>query len=630
MFVRNSGKNISFIMAVLGVLWASMAGAQGLTGLFSEDQGSRDKIVTIRAEWSADSARPGDRVILAVVMDLKKGYHINANAAQIKPIENFKPYPTTIKAVEASREMIVETVYYPKAHPVKLGFAPEDIMTFSDRVVAYLPVKFLEPMTSGRVKMKIEVDYQACNDSQCFFPEQVLLAESIPTAVDGQPPQNINASLFESYRELIDKKAADQVRFDMFGWNFSLDASSILGWGLLLVTAAFGGFLLNFTPCVLPLIPIKMMSLSNVAENRRKCVSLGSFTFLGIFSFWIVLGAAIILVGGFTATSQLFQYPAFTIIIGIILVVMSAGMIDIFTIKPPAFVYRIRPSQNTHTGSFGVGVLTAILSTPCTAPFMGAAAAWAVTRNPATTLSTFAAIGTGMALPYLILSIFPGLIKNVPKTGPASVLIKQVMGLFMLAAASYFIGTGLSAFFASPSTPPSRAYWWAVMLFCAAGGAWVAFRAYRIEMKKKWRFFLTVLGVFLIIGSGAAGNHLTAKESVNWIYYTPDRFDLALRQKKIVVMDFSAEWCLNCKALEEGVLNTRIVSRLLNSRDVAPIKVDITGHNPDGRKLLKKIGHLTIPLLVIYDPNGQEVFRSDFYTIEQVLGAVEKIRNNTS
>jgi thiol:disulfide interchange protein DsbD len=91
-------------------------------------------------------------------------------------------------------------------------------------------------------------------------------------------------------------------------------------------------------------------------------------------------------------------------------------------------------------------------------------------------------------------------------------------------------------------------------------------------------------------------------------------------------MVFSAEWCLNCKALEQSVLTSAPVVEQFTGGDVAPIKVDITGHNPQGKAKLQEIGHLTIPLLVVYSPAGKEVFRSDFYTVEQILAAVDKAR----
>lgn len=109
----------------------------------------------------------------------------------------------------------------------------------------------------------------------------------------------------------------------------------------------------------------------------------------------------------------------------------------------------IHPEQDTLKGSFGLGILAAVLSTPCTAPFMGAAAAWAATQPPASTLAVFVSIGIGMAFPYFLLSVSPHLVSKMPKTGPASVLVKQVMGLFMLAAAAYFVGIGVEVLLSS-------------------------------------------------------------------------------------------------------------------------------------------------------------------------------------
>src|SRR5690606_18971771 len=106
-------------------------------------------------------------------------------------------------------------------------------------------------------------------------------------------------------------------------------------------------------------------------------------------------------------------------------------------------VYRFNPGHDSYVGAVGFGVMTAVLSTPCTAPFMGAAAAWSLTQDAVVTWSTFGAIGVGMAAPYLVLSAYPSLVKRMPRTGPASELIKQVMGLLMLAAGAYFIGTGV-------------------------------------------------------------------------------------------------------------------------------------------------------------------------------------------
>jgi len=130
----------------------------------------------------------------------------------------------------------------------------------------------------------------------------------------------------------------------------------------------------------------------------------------------------------------------------------------------------------------------------------------------------------------------------------------------------------------------------------------------------------------VIVMSVIGGLRLTDKGPINWIYYTPERFNEAVKQEKIVVLDFTAEWCLNCKALEHGVLNTRKIIDLFASDDIVPIKVDITGKNPAGKEKLKEVGSLTIPLLVIYSPDKSIVFKSDFYTANQIVNAVRMAR----
>jgi thiol:disulfide interchange protein DsbD len=255
---------------------------------------------------------------------------------------------------------------------------------------------------------------------------------------------------------------------------------------------------------------------------------------------------------------------------------------------------------------------------------MGAAAAWAATQQPSTTLATFTAIGTGMALPYLLLSAAPGLVEKMPKTGPASVLIKQVMGLFMLAAAAYFIGVGTTAILASPPNPPSKLYWWPVMMFSLSAGGWLTYRTLQIASGKKIKAFFTAFGIIVIAFSAWGAVRFSDQGPIDWEYYTEARYRAAVKEKKVIVMVFSAEWCLNCKAMEQSVLTHPKIIDLFERADITPMKVDITGNNPAGKAKLRKVGNLTIPLLVIFAPDGKQVFKSDFYTVKQILKNVTK------
>jgi thiol:disulfide interchange protein len=218
---------------------------------------------------------------------------------------------------------------------------------------------------------------------------------------------------------------------------------------------------------VLPVIPLKIMSLSAAAGDRVRCLRLGLVMSAGVVAFWLLLG---LLVGGlsdFTTSSQLFQYPLFTIGLGLFIAVMAFGMAGFFSVNLPQWVHSIDASHETMGGSFVMGIMTAVLSTPCTAPLMGAAAGWAAASGSlATVLTVFGTIGTGMAAPYALLSAFPQMARSMPRSGPASDVVKQVMGLLLMAAAAFFIGAGVNGWLPAPS----MVHWWIVGGFGVAAG----------------------------------------------------------------------------------------------------------------------------------------------------------------
>ena len=371
------------------------------------------------------------------------------------------------------------------------------------------------------------------------------------------------------------------------------------------------------------------MGLSASGGNRRRTLILGIWMMLGVVALWLSLGIGIAFISSFTAINQLFQYPSFTIVLGIFIGIMAVGMGGLFTVRLPRAVYSLNPKHDSAFGSFLFGIMTAILSTPCTAPFMGAAAAWAATQDAVLTLSVFGAIGFGMALPYLVLAAFPQLVEKMPKAGASSELIKQVMGLLMLAAATYFIGVGFSGLLQQEGAPPSRMYLWAVVACAIASGLWLAIRVPKVTTSNMARTIFMILGLGLTIVSIPVGIQLTDKGPIDWEYYTPELLQEEREEGHVVVIEFTAEWCLNCKWLETTVLNKPEIVAIFEDEQVTPLKIDLTGNNESGNAFLNDVGGFRIPLLIVYDINGNEVFRGDFYTVKQVLEAIGQAKNPT-
>ncbi len=626
-----------------GILPRPLPAAESEGPLFND---SRDE-VRVRAIADSTIVVPGEDTVIAVIFEHDTGWHIHTDEPEIPPaLGDPEDYVDTEIYFELEATAGVEVhepfIQWPEEHVVKVAFGgtPVDYAVYEGRAIAYLPVTIADDAAIGTVQLRLRPVFQACDETTCLRPSPMpggpgwdeygidIEFDVVPFS-EKTTSTNPDASLFSGFDPTVFSRIhggeapPENVTFDAFGLNFSLDAS---GWGLLLLllVAAFGGFLLNLTPCVLPVIPIKIMALSAGDEHRGRTLLLGTSMMLGIISFWLVLGLLLAFVSGFTATNQLFQYPAFSIGVGLVIAIMAIGMCGLFTIRLPGKLYMFNPRHDSLHGSFLFGIMTAVLSTPCTAPFMGAAAAWATTEPPSTTLLVFTCIGVGMALPYLVLAAFPGLTDRMPKAGPASELIKQVMGMLMLAAAAYFVGVGLSGLMATPPEPPSRGYLWVVSLVVIAGGAWLAIRTWKLTRSWSRRLLFGGIGCLLMVTAVLGGIELTDRGPIDWVYYQPDRYEEALEEGNIVVLEFTAEWCLNCKALEQTVLADPAVVALFADGVAVPMKVDLTGNNTLGNEKLAEVGGLRIPLLIVIAPDGREVFRGDFYTVDQVLDAVHE------
>lgn len=628
--------------------------------LFGAPEVQPGEEVTIRASLSTRAAAPGDQVILAVVIDHAPGWHTWPN----KPIlpEALKGFPATATQVRlrnAPDGVRVGPIQWPATTPEVVNYTGEDleIPFYKGKAVVFVPLLVDADAALGERAFQVEVFYQACDDRVCLMPttETVDLSLRVVALAEREAPTG--GEVFASFdpRVFADPGAwgrgepetapavADGAPPSRSFFGIALpSADSAGGIAVVVLLAALGGLILNLTPCVLPVIPIKVMTISQHGKTPGKSLLLGLWMAVGVVAFWVGIGLLAVSVTSFADPSRLFGIWWVTLGIGLIIAAMGVGIMGAFQITLPQKVYMVNPKADSAWGSFVFGVMTGVLGLPCFGFVAGALLAGVATQPAAVSLAIFAGIGVGMAAPYLILSMNPKWLSRVPRTGPASELVKQVMGLLMLAAAAYFVGSGLIALVNERPYLGKQLHWWTIAIFASAAGLWLLVRTVQITKKPARRIVFGVVGLALgglatLVAVDFTANARERYEvdaaaraaaegtgeiiTGTWIPYSETLLARALGEGRVVVLDFTAEWCLNCKALKAAVLDRDPVRSALREKGVVTMTVDLTSTSAPGWDKLRSLGQTGIPTLAVYGPgleSGPVI--SNAYTSQQVLG----------
>lgn len=596
--------------------------------------GSSSKVdVSVAAQRS--EAAPGEQFAIAVVFDHARGWHTQTNDPKMPDeLKDLDPVATRIQ-VEAAKGLKFGPIQWPKPETLTVNWIgkPLSLEFFAGKAIAFVPVQIAADAAPGNITIPLKISIQACDESQCLMPEDLTREVTIAIKpLSNVSSQNIaDPQLFIAFDPSVFSRmnagATASVQpatsgFDFVGYKFSLRQDRTL---LILLIALVAGFLLNLTPCVLPVIPIKILSLQQQAGNPGKLALFGSVYCLGIVATFLVLGLLIfgIVTGGQKQDwGQVFTSRWFTVIMAAIVGLMGLGMIGLFTMRLPQSVYMLNPSHDTVLGNFLLGVLTAVLSTPCTGPLLGATIAWAATRPAWLGLVTFVVMGLGMALPYALLIAFPRLIDRLPKAGPGGELLKQVLGILMIAV-SVFLLSNLT----SEKWP-----WYVVGGVAAAGGLWAIVGGVRMLRTAFAKVAVTVCAVLWIGATVWTTRALASEGPVAWTRFVnvPEtdvrkQITEALSKGKTVVVDFTAKWCTNCHVIERNVLLSEVGVGLLGAADVVPMKIDLTSADEaQGWGLVREIsGGGGIPLVAIYRPGLERpIFFNSFFKPSDLESAV--------
>lgn len=387
------------------------------------------------------------------------------------------------------------------------------------------------------------------------------------------------------------------------------------------------GMLLNFMPCVLPVVSLKVMGfIQHAGKSRRELFLLGLVFSLGIIASFAVLAALAAFFG--YKWGGLFQHRLFLIIMTGIVFALALSLFGVYTITIPSFAGRaVSGRENPYGDAFMKGLLATLLATPCSGPFLGGTLAWTLSQSPGIIFLVFLCIGFGMSLPYVIVTINPKFLKFIPKPGEWLVTFERIMAFILVFTAIYLIGILDEA-----SVMPM-----VTLLGFIAFGFWQFGRYGSIGQAGAKRVVsamalagIVVAGYFISFDYLYAGKKAAA---VTKNSFSAGRLIKNRDSGKISVIEFTADWCPNCKLVEKVTLQSEQVAGALNDPAVDFMVADITGKNPDAERMMRLFKSQAIPLLAIVPP-GEDFTRPiilrDIYSEQDVMKALETARSGTA
>jgi thiol:disulfide interchange protein DsbD len=357
---------------------------------------------------------------------------------------------------------------------------------------------------------------------------------------------------------------------------------------------AFGaGLVLNFMPCMLPVMPIKVQALLRETSGTTRLRALAATALLG-GSLTVFIGLGAVTAGFGLMWGQQFQLPWFRLLLSLFLFAAAIATFTGWSWRLPQLVYRV--PMHRLLGAFLTGALTGILSTPCSGPFLGSVLAYAATRSPVENMILFSAIGSGLAFPYLILLTWPGLLSQLSFSSRLAVTVKTALGFVLLAGGLFFAQGFLS--------PLLRQSAW--MALVVGVGTWLVI-VFTKGARSTLRPVLMLVLAMLVVAGFRDLSSFDQGDGIPWQTYTEKRLREAAGRPVLVA--FAADWCINCKALEQTTFKDKRLLATLERRGVQPLEVDLTQVDDVRKEIFARFGGRAIPFMVLLDGSGQIVQR---------------------
>jgi thiol:disulfide interchange protein DsbD len=410
-----------------------------------------------------------------------------------------------------------------------------------------------------------------------------------------------------------------------------------------LIFAFLGGLILNITPCVLPILPIRIMSIINQAQKDRSKVfrHVMVYTLGVLISFAILAGIFIgIQAAGSTAgwgTQN--QNPHFGVALLAIVFVFALSLLGIFEITAPGMNTASKATtKGGYGGSFFGGIFAFLMAISSTGPFLGAALPFAMNLPPLLIMVFFLLIGLGFAFPFILIGMFPKALKIIPKPGDWMVLFKELMGFVLL----YLVYTMLKTTLALTGGLYLMSVIWFLLILGFA--VWLYGKFVRFEYSKTTQWIFTIIPLLMIVFAAAyylpiQEKHLAVEQAQpvgaemvqsthapeGWYVFSPELHAKLLAEGKSVFLDIGAEWCKNCKTNEKTVLFTEDMMQDFKARGVVLLKGDFTRKDPVLLEWIKQHERLGVPFNALYIPGQEPVVFPELLSKNMVNEALAKI-----
>jgi thiol:disulfide interchange protein/DsbC/DsbD-like thiol-disulfide interchange protein len=463
-----------------------------------------------------------------------------------------------------------------------------EFLPYDDGMIEYAAPQTLERKSDG-----LELTLKAADPAPAKGPVQGLLMVSDQDGATPPVPMEISAPLAIAGSASLKATTAP--------------APPPQSLGLLLLFAVAGGLILNLMPCVFPVLSIKAIGLVEQAKRDPAAVRAKGLVFAAgvILSMLALAGALLALRAGGEQIGWGFQLqsPLFVTLMVYLLLLVGLNLSGVFEIGGGlAGVGDSLTQGSGYRASFFTGVLTTLVATPCTAPFMAAAVGAALTQSALVALGIFAALGLGLALPYLLLSFAPGLRSALPKPGAWMDTLKQIFAFPMYASAAWLLwvlaqqtSMGLAAAFAGAILVAFCV--WSLQKSRSSSGA-----GRRIALAAAILAGIVAIALPVQVAHTlGTSTHVQSSSTEEWQPYDAAKVAALAASGKPVLVNFTASWCLTCLFNERNAFHDASVQAIFRAKGVTLVMADWTNSDPVITAALASFGRAGVPLYVVYN-----------------------------